>query len=162
VVSNHQSFIDIPILFRALPINLYFVAKKEIKKMPFIGWFMMLTGMIFIDRSNRQKSYASMQLAGQKIKKGKNVLTFPEGTRSKDGIIGTFKKGSFSIAIENNIAILPVSIANAENVWNTNKMKLNPGMITVKIGEPILPNPTLDVQQFANSIQEKVSHMRGY
>lgn len=161
-VANHQSFIDIPILFRAIPVNLHFVAKKEIKKMPFIGWFMMLTGMIFIDRSNRQKAYTSIKKAGEMIKRGKNVLTYPEGTRSKNGKMGLFKKGSFIIATDNGIPIMPIAIINAEKIWPTGTNKLTPGTVTVRIGKPIEVTNEDDPIKIANLAQKKVSELRGY
>ena len=99
-IANHQSYLDIPVLFRAITHGLHFVAKKEIKLVPFIGWYMMATGMIFIDRSNRVKAVASLDKAGKLIKNGKDVLLFPEGTRSKTGQIGEFKKGPFYAGIK--------------------------------------------------------------
>lgn len=161
-VTNHQSFIDIPTMFRALPVNLHFVAKKEVKKIPFIGWFMTLTGMIFIDRDNRQSAYESMQRAGNIIKSGKNVLTFPEGTRSTDGEIGTFKKGSFAIAIDNQIPVVPVAIKNAEKIWKTGTNKFYPGTIEVIIGSAITPQQNESAIDFANKLREKVNQQRGY
>ena len=56
-IANHESFLDIAVLFRSIPVNLYFIGKEELKKMPFIGWYMAAVGMIFIDRSDRRKSF---------------------------------------------------------------------------------------------------------
>ena len=67
-------------------------------------------GMIFVDRSNKEKAIKSMNEAGEAINRGRNIVTFPEGTRSKDGNIGTFKKGTFHIASQSNIPILPIAI----------------------------------------------------
>ena len=161
-VANHQSFIDIPVLFRAIPVNLHFVAKKEIKKMPFIGWFMTLTGMIFIDRSNRQNAYDSLKKAGEMIKGGKNVLTYPEGTRSKNGRVGLFKKGSFTIAMENNIEVIPIAIKNAENIWATGTTKLHPGTIEVIVGKGFKHETNENLLDFTTRSQKKVEALRGY
>ena len=105
-VSNHLSFLDIPILFRIIPVNLYFVAKEEIKRMPFVGWYMWATGMIFIDRTNREKAFQSLKRAGKLIKKGKNVIMFPEGTRSKNSQVSQFKKGPFVLASESELSVI--------------------------------------------------------
>ncbi len=136
-VANHQSYLDIPALFRAVPHNLHFVAKKEIKWVPFIGWYMMATGMIFIDRSNRMKAIASLDKAGQLIKNGKDVLLFPEGTRSKTGEVGEFKKGPFLLASKADIRIVPIHISGTEHVLPAGNFFLKPGKVTVHIGAPI-------------------------
>ncbi len=136
-VANHQSYLDIPTLFRAVPHNLHFVAKKEIKWVPFIGWYMMATGMIFIDRSNRMKAIVSLDKAGQLIKNGKDVLLFPEGTRSKTGEVGEFKKGPFMLAAKADIRIVPIHISGTEKILPAGQFGLTPGEVTVHIGAPI-------------------------
>ena len=98
--ANHQSMYDIPALFIALDKPIHFIAKKELKKIPFIGWYVTAAGMIFIDRTNREKAMQSMKKAGTLIKNGRNVITFPEGTRSSDGKLNLFKRGSLSGEIE--------------------------------------------------------------
>ena len=109
-VCNHQSFLDIPILFYTIPVNLYFVAKKELKLVPFLGWYMIATGMIFIDRSNRVKSIASLNKAARLIHDGKNVLMFPEGTRNASETLQAFKKGPFMLARSAKVEVVPVGI----------------------------------------------------
>lgn len=109
-VSNHQSFLDIPILFYAVPVNLYFVAKKELKFIPFLGWYMMATGMIFIDRSNRARSIESLNRAAGLIHDGKSVLMFPEGTRNAGNDLHSFKKGPFLLARSAEVQVVPVGI----------------------------------------------------
>lgn len=137
IVANHSSFIDIAILFRTIPFNVHFVAKKELQKMPFVGWYVILTGMIFIDRSNRAKAYDSLKKAGKLIRKGKSIITFPEGTRSQNGEIKLFKQGSFQLALEAKVPIIPVRIKNAHNVWPANNLKIQPGEIEVIYGTPV-------------------------
>ncbi len=145
--SNHLSYLDIPVLFQAIPHNLHFVAKKEVKMIPFIGWYMFATGMIFVDRSNRVKAIASMERAGQLIKKGKDVLMFPEGTRSRDGKIGTFKKGAFVLASKSDIAVVPVSIKGTEKVNPFGTYIIYPNEVRVNIGKPMKAQGE-DVNQF--------------
>jgi 1-acyl-sn-glycerol-3-phosphate acyltransferase len=137
VVSNHQSVIDIPILFYVLPFNVYFVAKKEIAKVPFIGWYMYMMGMIFIDRSSREKALNSMINAGTLIREGKSVMTFPEGTRSLDEKIGVFKAGTFVMAEKAGVDILPVKISGAGKIWPSGGFTIKAGDVTVSIGKPV-------------------------
>jgi len=137
VVANHQSVIDIPILFYVLPFNVYFVAKKEIAKVPFIGWYMYMMGMIFIDRGSREKALLSMINAGRLIREGKSVMTFPEGTRSLDEKIGVFKAGTFVMAEKAGVEILPVKITGAGKIWPSGSFTIKGGPVTVSIGAPI-------------------------
>jgi len=137
VVSNHSSFLDIPLICRTIPVNLHFTAKSQVKKMPLFGIYMMATGMIFIDRSNRQKAIKSINKAAKLIKSGKNVLIYPEGHRSANGKIARFKKGAFHLAIKSGADIVPVGIKGAANVWPKSKLQLNPGKVEVFIGNRI-------------------------
>lgn len=152
--SNHLSYLDIPVLFRAIPVNLYFIAKKEVKKIPFIGWYMMATGMIFIDRKNRDKAIQSLERAGNLIKGGKNVLVFPEGTRSKDGEVMALKKGSFMLAAQADINVVPVAIHGTRSVLPPDTFKLKPGVVHVNIGAPVPPhNETEKMEDFIGQVR---------
>jgi len=142
-VMNHQSMMDIPCAFAAIPANLRFVAKDELKYVPFLGWYMWMTGMIFITRpsggggANRMKAVRSLKLAGERIRAGSNILAFPEGTRSSDGAILPFKKGSFVLALEAGVPIIPVAIEGTGKVLPPNSFRVRPGDVRMKIGEPI-------------------------
>ncbi|MCU0417063.1 MAG: 1-acyl-sn-glycerol-3-phosphate acyltransferase [Cytophagaceae bacterium] len=159
VIANHTSVMDIPYLFQVLPQNLYFIGKKELKKVPFIGWYMMAMGMIFIDRTNKEKSIASIQQAADMVKKGKSVVTFPEGTRSPDGALGIFKNGTFHMAIEAKAPILPVFIHGAHTVWPATHFQIKPQTVTVSIGTPIVTEDwTLtDIMHYNRLSREAVS-----
>ncbi len=162
-VSNHLSFLDIPTLFFAIPHNLYFVAKKQIKNIPFIGWYMIATGMIFVDRTNRVKSRESMDKAGKLIKKGKDVLIFPEGTRSENGDLGPFKKGAFALASSADVAVVPVAIAGTEKVMAPGQITLMPHSVEVVIGKPQKIGK-MDLQTFTevhrNNVEDLIGSMR--
>lgn len=110
IVSNHQSFLDIPLLFRVLPVNLHFVVKTELEKVPFLAWYIRAMGMIFVDRSDREAAKRSVERTARAAKDGKSILLFPEGTRSKDGRVAAFKTGMISAAIAGSIPILPVAV----------------------------------------------------
>ena len=136
-VANHQSFIDIPCVFTALPTRLHFVAKEELKKFPFLGQYMTAMGMIFINRTSISKALESLKQAGELIKAGKSVIAFPEGTRTKTGEIGQFKKGPILLAAQAEVNIIPIKIEGARDVWPQEKVRLTPGSITIKCGSPI-------------------------
>ena len=161
-VSNHESSMDIPAVFHSIKIPLFFIAKKELKRIPFMGWYMALIGMIFIDRSNKEKALSSMRKAGEIIKEGKNVISFPEGTRNKDGKIGTFKRGSFLMASSADIGVVPVAIKGAREIIPSGSYKSRPGTIYVSIGKPIYhrDHPELTIDEWAKFVRQKVVELR--
>ena len=137
IMANHTSYLDVPILLCAYPKNIYFIAKRELLRIPFFGWMMWLLGMIFIDRSNPKRSIRSMKIAAIKLKKGKNVLVFPEGTFDDQGQLLPFKKGTFHIAVKAKMSILPVVIIGGHHIWPGGKLhSLRKGKVTVRFGEP--------------------------
>lgn len=139
-VANHQSYIDIPAAIRAVPNPLYFIAKKELRWLPFLGWYVMATGMILIDRSNRQRAFKSLDTAANMISKGKSILAFPEGTRTKNGELNPFKKGAFMLAIQAGVPIVPIAISGTEKIFPATKMQLIPGKVQLTICDEISTN----------------------
>lgn len=133
--ANHASPLDIPAMFMAMPVNAYFIAKMELKKIPIMGWFMSLAGMVFIDRGKREKAMESMQKAGREMQKGKSVIVFPEGTRSKDGEIKLFKRGAFILSKESGIPVIPALIQGAHAVMPPGSLNAHPGTIKVRFFE---------------------------
>ncbi len=136
-VSNHVSHLDVVAIARAIPLGLFYIGKKELKKVPILGQYMYLIGHIFIDRKNHEKAMHSMRKAAALINKGKNVITFPEGTRSRDGKTAVFKRGTFIIAKEGNIDIQPMAVVNADTILPRNSFMIQPGTIEVRIGKRI-------------------------
>ena len=138
VASNHQSHLDIPVLVYNLPLRLTFLAKRELFKIPFFGWGMQAAGILKIDRSNRSKAIQTLKDAERIIVEKKfSVMAFPEGTRSSDGNIHEFKKGSFVMAINTGLPVLPVSIKGTYDILPKNRIKIRPGKVRVKIHKPI-------------------------
>jgi len=160
-VSNHLSHLDIPCLFLAIPHPLFFIAKKELRKVPFMGWYMQACGMIFLDRRNKEKAMEGMRQAGQEINKGKNVISFPEGTRSKDGRLARFKRGTFLLAIESNVPVVPVALKGSYRLLPSGSYYLRSGTVHVTIGEPIATDTwTLDqVDDFAVHVRSEVEKL---
>lgn len=162
-VSNHESSFDIPALFWALPVPLFYLAKKELKKIPFFGWYMNAVGMVFVDRANHQNAMNSLIEAGNEIKKGKNIITFPEGSRTRNGQIKKFRRGSFVLALENNIDIVPIAISGAREV-NPPGYNITPGKITLTIGKRFTTqnysssNPDLYALEVENWVKETVAN----
>ena len=159
-VSNHQSHLDIPGIIRSVPINLYFIAKKELKWIPFLGQYVWATGMIFIDRSNRKKAIQSLDKAGKLIKKGRSVLAFPEGTRSLNGKLQKFKKGPFMLAIQHEIEIVPLAVEDTHKVLPSKAWRFTPHDIKVSIGKPVHPPKSKkEVAKFIEEVSLEIKSM---
>ena len=136
-VMNHESMLDIVVAFVVLPVNLRFVAKHVLKYVPFLGWYMWATGMIFVHRGRRGASMSSLQSAGDRVRAGANVLVFPEGTRAEGHGFLPFKKGAFVLATEAQVPIVPVAIEGSGRCLPRDGFRIRPGTIRVKIGRPI-------------------------
>jgi len=138
ILANHTSNLDIPMLSSALPMIFYYVAKKELQRVPFLGWGMTAAGIIFIDRKNKSKAIRSMRIAANKIKKGKSIMIFPEGTFDGSTQLLPFKKGAFHLAMHAQTDILPIAIVGADKLWpeDTN-LKIKSGKVELRIGKPI-------------------------
>jgi 1-acyl-sn-glycerol-3-phosphate acyltransferase len=138
VVANHQSHMDIPVATAALPLNLRIISKKELFRIPVFGWGMRAVGILKIDRSNQKKSIETLKAAEKIVRTHRlSILAFPEGTRSPDGNIHSFKKGPFILAINSGLSILPVSISGTRKILPKGKLRLYGGKVKVVIHPPI-------------------------
>jgi len=114
-IFNHQSSVDLFIVSKLIRKDATGIAKKELKNAPFIGQLMAASGVIFIDRKNREKAIEGMKPAVDALKNGTSIIIFPEGTRSRDYKLGAFKKGAFHLAMQAGVPIVPVVIRNAHD-----------------------------------------------
>ncbi len=110
IVSNHQSYFDIPLLVSVIPLPMGFVAKKELGKIPVISRWMRLIECSFIDRKDLRQSLKAIQQAQKTLQSGQSMVIFPEGTRSKKKEMSAFKPGSLKLAQKAQVPILPVAI----------------------------------------------------
>ncbi len=138
IMSNHQSFYDVPVLFAVLGGNLRMIAKKELFAVPIFGGAMREAGFIEVDRSNRQRALDSMKVARATLAKGVNVWIAPEGTRSRSGSMGVFKKGGFYLAFESKLPVLPVSLSGTRDALGAHAFVSTYGArVRVTISPPI-------------------------
>lgn len=136
-VSNHQGNYDIPILIAALPIHFRFLVKKELFKIPFFGWHLRGRGDIYIDRHAKFKAHRALDEVSKMVKSGIPVLIFPEGTRSLDGKIHAFKRGSFLVATASKAKIVPMAISGSFDIQKKGSFFINPSKVVLNIGKPI-------------------------
>ncbi|MFH1102617.1 MAG: lysophospholipid acyltransferase family protein [Pseudomonadota bacterium] len=136
-MSNHQSNFDIPVLLAYLDVQFRWLAKAELFKIPIFGPAMRKAGYISIDRSNRRSAFLSLERAAESIRNGVSVLIFPEGTRSLDGNIRSFKKGGFILAVDSGVPIVPVILHGTWSIMSRNGLMIRPGNVILEIGKPV-------------------------
>jgi len=138
-MANHQSALDIYALLRVLPLSSKWIAKRQLFSIPFFGWAVKKAGYISIDRENPREALKAINDAARKIREGTNIVIFPEGTRSKDGVLLPFKKGVFSLVVRAGVPVLPVGIKGSSALQpKGSSIPRKKGVIYVKFGEPIL------------------------
>ncbi|MDI6726188.1 MAG: lysophospholipid acyltransferase family protein [Smithellaceae bacterium] len=136
-MCNHQSDFDILVAMAHIPGQFRWLAKKELFRIPIFGPAMRGVGYIEIDRQDHQKAMKSLDEAAEKIRDGKSVMTFPEGTRSRDGQVKPFKPGTFYLAIKSGAPIVPVTIVGTAEIMPRRSLKVRPGRVTLIIDPPI-------------------------
>lgn len=137
IVSNHQSLIDIYVLYGYLKMDIKWVMKRELKKVPFLGTACEKMGHILIDRDDPLSATESMEKARAGIERGNSVIFFAEGTRSRDGELMRFKKGAFRLALDLNLPILPVTVQGTNKVLPSDTVNWHPGHLKLQIHDPI-------------------------
>jgi 1-acyl-sn-glycerol-3-phosphate acyltransferase len=143
--ANHQSAMDIPILFVHLPVQFRFVAKRSLFKIPFMGWHLKRSGHIPVDRGRPREARKGLDKAAERIRAGSSVILFPEGHRSRDGKIGPFKSGSFYLAIQAGTPVVPITLNGTRAVLKPDTYHIRPGQ-TEMIVHPPIPTTELKLQ----------------
>jgi 1-acyl-sn-glycerol-3-phosphate acyltransferase len=140
VVTNHQSMYDILLIYGWLELDLKWVMKKELRKVPGIGLGCEKAGHIFVDRKKPKQAAQAIKEALARMGKGVGILFFSEGTRSRDGHLLPFKNGAFRLSVEQNLPILPVTLVGTRDVQPGNTLSLFPGAIRMVIHPAIEPS----------------------
>jgi len=134
---NHQSHMDIPVILAAIPIGFRFAAKKELFRIPFLGWHLRRSGHIPIDRQNPHAAVKSLRDASEWLRGGVSLVFFPEGATSLDGSIKPFKGGGFLLAEQAQAALVPVTIRGSRAVLVPKTQHVRGGPVEVILGNPI-------------------------
>jgi 1-acyl-sn-glycerol-3-phosphate acyltransferase len=135
-MGNHQSILDIPVLRYTVGKTVDFVAKEELLKVPVIGYWIAHLKSVTLDRNNVREGLKAMNTAIERISSGYNFTIFPEGTRSKDGRINNFKKGSIKMATKSKTPIIPFAINGTSACFEDNK-KFKSGKVKIIFGRCI-------------------------
>jgi 1-acyl-sn-glycerol-3-phosphate acyltransferase len=159
IVSNHLSLVDTPVMLKGLPVPFKFLAKRELLKVPFIGWYLKRAGHLTVDRASLRSSIQSMNECARLIReRSLSVLIFAEGTRSANGQMQPFKDGAAYLAIQSGVPAVPVALCGTWDVLPAKDSCFLPGDVELRIGEPIDPRGyTLkDRSALTSALEERV------
>ncbi len=153
-VSNHQSMADVFVIYGWLPVIFKWIMKQELRKVPFVGSACKAAGHIFIDRSSRVAAKNSILKAKEVLHDGISIVIFPEGTRTKTGQVGRFKRGAFSIASDLQLPIVPISLTGCYEIWPSGRVYATHGKIHMHISAPMTTEEYND--EFMEQVRQTV------
>jgi 1-acyl-sn-glycerol-3-phosphate acyltransferase len=135
--SNHTSYMDIPVVFSALPRQFRIMAKKELWPIPFIGWYLNRSGQLPIDTANPRATLSSLSAAAKTLRGGMPLFVFPEGGRTSDGELKPFLSGAAYMAIRAQVPLIPLALSGVYDLLPIHTHHYYPCDLTLCIGEPI-------------------------
>ncbi len=154
--GNHQSTIDIPAMFGYLPAQFRIMAKQILFTIPFLGWHLYLGGNIPIDRKNAKKAQRGLLKAAARVRKNISLFVFVEGTRTRDGSLRKFKRGSFTLAKKLNVPIVPVAIIGTFELMPAGSVLAKPGHIYLKIMPLIEVAPESKTEDLSAAVRNRL------
>lgn len=161
VVANHLSNLDIMTCFAAIPLPIRYLAKKELFKIPILAQAMRAVGIVEVDRGGRATAIRSVnRQAAPVIERGHSLIIYPEGTRSRTGLLQTFKKGAFRMAIDADMPVLPVTIDGSWEAWEPHSPWVHGKRTITVIIDPAIETAGLtrdDVEDLRNRARAIVS-----
>jgi len=159
-MSTHESNLDPPVLIRAIPVQATFISKKELIWAPLVGWAAWVGGTIFLDRGKREQAKQSLREAARRIHAGRTVVIFPEGTRTRSGRLGTFKKGGFALAQDADVPVVPVSTTGGFRILPAGGWRLRPGTYRIVFGRPVHPADHPSREALLEAVHAEVLKLR--
>ncbi len=160
IASNHLSYMDTPVVLAHIPVQFRFLAKKGLFSIPFLGYHLKRAGHIPVPRDDPRGAVRTMQKAAEVIRaRGISILVFPEGGRTRDGVLQPFKEGAAHIAIQAGVPIVPVALVGTREVLPMGSLNIRPGRVTLRIGKPIeTKNLTArDRKQLTEEVREQIA-----
>jgi 1-acyl-sn-glycerol-3-phosphate acyltransferase len=135
-LCNHVSNIDPPALFMVLP-RIAVILKRELRRIPLLGYVMELGGFIYVNREARESRREALEKAVATLRSGISLLVFPEGTRSRDGRLLPFRPGPFTMAIEAGSPLVPITVHGTRDLMPKGRTSMSPGTITIRFHAPV-------------------------
>jgi 1-acyl-sn-glycerol-3-phosphate acyltransferase len=157
-MCNHVSNLDPPVILPALPGRSSVLLKKELTKIPILGTAMLMAKFIPVERgSRRDTAQASVLAAGDALRSGLHILVYPEGTRSRDGRLSTFKKGPFFLAQQTNAPIIPLALSGTQNMMRKGSAAITPGVARVQMLAPIDPSQYATREEILRAVYDAIA-----
>jgi 1-acyl-sn-glycerol-3-phosphate acyltransferase len=157
--SNHQGAADILLALAYLPVGFRFAIKKELFKIPFFGWYLKKAGYFSIDRELVLSAYRTVETIVEILKQGESVLIFPEGTRSRTGRLGKFKRGSLLAALKSGAPIIPIAVSGSFDILPKGSWVINPHPIKMSVGKPIRIQSEADYEHKVDEVRAAIGKM---
>jgi 1-acyl-sn-glycerol-3-phosphate acyltransferase len=160
-VANHQSIYDTPIVFASLPYQLRIIAKESLAAFPVLGWHLRRGGHLFVDRKHPDRA-GILDRWRALVSEGLSLIIYAEGTRSPDGHTARFKAGSFLLAIQAGLPIVPLAVIGTRQVMPKGRLRTEPADVQLVVHDPIQPprieNPTArDAKALAERVRAVVA-----
>jgi 1-acyl-sn-glycerol-3-phosphate acyltransferase len=140
-MSNHVSNLDPPVELPLLPGRSSVLLKKELMNIPILGRAMRMAKFVPVERGNRREAaMASVEAAAEALRSGLHIIVYPEGTRSPDGRLSTFKKGPFFLAQETQAPIVPIALSGTQTMMRKGSYAITPGLARIQVLPIIEPS----------------------
>jgi len=157
-MCNHVSNLDPPVVMPAIPGRISVLLKKELMSIPILGTAMRLAKFVPVERgSRREAAKASVEAAAEALNSGLNILVFPEGTRSVDGRLASFKKGPFFLAQQTGAPIVPVAISGTEQMMRKGSAWITPGVANVQMLGAIDPSDYATREELMDAVHGAIA-----
>ena len=159
--ANHRGFLDAALAYGSLPVQTGIVAKKEVKKVPFLSWWMNILYCYFLDRSNPREGLKMILTSVDNINNGISMFICPEGTRSRHMGMNPFKEASFKMALKTGCPIVPVAMSGSDDLFENSTWGITKSVTVVEYGDPIYIDSLSDEERkhIGAYVQGKVAEM---
>ena len=162
LAANHESFYDILVLLAVLPMSVRFLAKRNLFRLPFLGWSIAAAGFIPVDRHTRSRNAGVVDAALARLQKGRSLVVFPEETRTRTGDLLPFKTGAALIALKAGLPVVPLGLAGTLRIQRRGGFTITPSRVVLAAGEPIATagRSTTDRGVLTEELRSRITALR--
>ena len=159
--ANHLSALDIPVLYRCLPFQFRIIAHRLVFRVPLVGWHLHATGQLMIDAESIALSRRAIREAVRTLERGMPLVVFPEGERSRTGMMQPFRRGAFYVAVKAQVDIVPIAILGTYQAFPIGSAHLRPGPLQLIIGDaiPVANYSTRNLDALAQRTEQAVAEL---
>lgn len=155
-VSNHQSMVDVFVIYGWLPSVFKWLMKQELRKIPLVGLACLAAGHIFVNRKNTKSALESLYKVKSRLTNGVSTVIFPEGTRTPNGEVGRFKRGAFQVAMDVGLPIVPISLSGCYEAMNRHSLYVTRHALRMRIGKPMMMTDFSDSTEAIEAVRTAV------